>query len=527
MGLNTISELPDSAAATGTELVEVSQLSATVDITAITISALAADNSYNDSGAGFIAAGFAVGNRVNVAGFTGNVANNILKGTITALTTAKMTIGGADGNVIVDDAAGESVTITKWESRRMTSQEIADLAGSGLPAGGADGDVLTKQSAGDFDADWEAPTGGGGGGGGTPMPFPQVADFTNTNFHAASSTTNRSAGVQLTGAAAQSGFAFAYQAAPATPWTAYMCMDAHFSMAQYPEVALICRNSANSKAIMAGIASREVGPASYGHSCMIERFTNLTTYTSAISNYPTISLPRWWKLHNDGTTLSWFNSFDGRNWMPAATEALSGFIGAVDQIGFGIQSVPNGGVGMISYFGFTDPAPYLGAVSHGTAQGTTFPGTPTAGDRFYRTDRNLEYYWNATVGQWLSTTLYRLEFPFNNVNTTAIINTGSFFAGMPFGNDHAIFVEKFFVLSNMSTGSTASNYFVSQLNLNPSHSNAGQLSNQGTTQNADILLEMAINEIVPSTNTSFSVDTYETGTASAIIVPAISYRLVG
>jgi len=79
--------------------------------TATTISAVASDNSFNDSGNGFVTAGFEVGDVVAVSGFTGNVANNIASGVITALTAGKMTIGGTDGNVIVDDAAGESVTI--------------------------------------------------------------------------------------------------------------------------------------------------------------------------------------------------------------------------------------------------------------------------------------------------------------------------------------------------------------------------------------------------------------------------------
>jgi hypothetical protein len=82
-----------------------------VTITAATISAAAADNSFNDSGSGFVSAGFAVGMAVTVSGFTGNTANN---GTFIVTTAAagKLTIGGADGDVIVDDAAGESVTIT-------------------------------------------------------------------------------------------------------------------------------------------------------------------------------------------------------------------------------------------------------------------------------------------------------------------------------------------------------------------------------------------------------------------------------
>jgi hypothetical protein len=111
----------------GTHLVPLSRPSASITITAATISALASDNSYNDSGNGFVAAGFAVRQRVRVTGFTGNVANNIAVGVITALTAGKMTIGGTDGDVIVDDAAGESVTITAWESVRATVQALLDL----------------------------------------------------------------------------------------------------------------------------------------------------------------------------------------------------------------------------------------------------------------------------------------------------------------------------------------------------------------------------------------------------------------
>lgn len=134
MAARAITDFSAAATLLGGELVEVSQLSTTVDISAATISALAVDNSYNDSGAGFVAAGFAVEDRVNVAGFTGNVANNILVGVITALTTTKMTIGGTDGDVIVDDAAGETVTITKWVTRRATLDDVVALA-AGSPGG--------------------------------------------------------------------------------------------------------------------------------------------------------------------------------------------------------------------------------------------------------------------------------------------------------------------------------------------------------------------------------------------------------
>jgi hypothetical protein len=125
-----------ASALAGTELVEVSQLNSAVSYTAVTISAAAADNSYNDSAAQFVVEGFAVGMRVNVIGFTGNVVNNIKIGIVTALTAGKMTIGGTDGDVIVDDAAGESVTIAQWVSRSATLDDIADFAAVAGAVGG-------------------------------------------------------------------------------------------------------------------------------------------------------------------------------------------------------------------------------------------------------------------------------------------------------------------------------------------------------------------------------------------------------
>lgn len=130
MASKKISQLT-SATVAGADLVELSKLSASVTLTGTNISALASDNSYNHAGSGFVSAGFAAGDQVRVQGFTGNVVNNIFSARVTTLTAGKMTIGDTDGNVIVDDAAGESVTITKWESVRTTAQAIADLAGGG------------------------------------------------------------------------------------------------------------------------------------------------------------------------------------------------------------------------------------------------------------------------------------------------------------------------------------------------------------------------------------------------------------
>lgn len=127
MGSAAITDMEDVGTLDGEELVELSRQSPTVRITATTISADGDDQSFNDSANGFVAAGFAVGHRIGVLGFTGDAGNNLFVGIVTALTTAKMTIGGDDGAAIVDDAAGESVTIFKWETRRGSMSAVATL----------------------------------------------------------------------------------------------------------------------------------------------------------------------------------------------------------------------------------------------------------------------------------------------------------------------------------------------------------------------------------------------------------------
>lgn len=81
-------------------------------ISASTISAANADNSFNDSGSGFVAAGFAVGDLITVSGFTGDVSNNQSDLRIESVTASKIIVSG--GTALVDDAEGETVTIATY-----------------------------------------------------------------------------------------------------------------------------------------------------------------------------------------------------------------------------------------------------------------------------------------------------------------------------------------------------------------------------------------------------------------------------
>lgn len=157
-----ITDLAAATALSGVEMVEISQLSDSVTITAATISAAASDNSFNDSAAGFVTAGFAVGDRVMVEGFS-TEANNLFVGTLTDVAAGKLTFAGTDGDVIIDESAGANVTVSKWTTKRAPTQDIADLGGGGGSATYPDfashaGDVLRVNDTED-DVEWTDPTG--------------------------------------------------------------------------------------------------------------------------------------------------------------------------------------------------------------------------------------------------------------------------------------------------------------------------------------------------------------------------------
>lgn len=104
----------------------VSQLS-TITYTATTISAAASDNSLNDSALNFLSEGFTEGQSIQISGFTGATGNNYESATILSVTAGKIVL--KDDRTIADDAAGESVTITAWRTRRAQIADIIALIG--------------------------------------------------------------------------------------------------------------------------------------------------------------------------------------------------------------------------------------------------------------------------------------------------------------------------------------------------------------------------------------------------------------
>jgi hypothetical protein len=300
-----ISKLSDAGALTGEEVAIISQLSTSIKITATTISALASDNSFNDSANGFVAAGFAVDDYVHVSGFTGSGANNIFSAKITALTAGKMTIGGTDGNVIVDDAAGESVTISKWVSRR---KDVADFGG------------------------------GGGSSSERTRSVPVVADFTLQNAGTAS-ITNVTSGIKLSSPSAASNFRFVRHnaALPATPWTVIARiapMQPRTDTTQF-QCCLAVRNSNGRMLMMHDRGGKDT--------LVVDNWPNYTA-----PNAPSFQLGAtrwfnmpWQRMTFDGTTFAFGCSPDGHDdtfydfYTQTAATYLTAVGGSVAEVGWG------------------------------------------------------------------------------------------------------------------------------------------------------------------------------------------------
>lgn len=124
MANKRITELTASTTVPAGSQLLLARLSPTVKKTATTISFAASDKSINDSGNGLVTAGFAAGDQVKVTG-AANGANNVFSATATVVGPGKMVTNAA----FVNEAAGASVTVTKWESVRVDRASLlAELA---------------------------------------------------------------------------------------------------------------------------------------------------------------------------------------------------------------------------------------------------------------------------------------------------------------------------------------------------------------------------------------------------------------
>jgi hypothetical protein len=162
----------------------------------------------------------------------------------------------------------------------------------------------------------------------------------------------------------------------------------------------------------------------------------------------------------------------------------------------------------------------------GVSSGTSFPGSPSTDDQFYRTDRNIHYFYDGT--RWLSVQQFAVPL----IGGALLPHTAStaYWLGNPWGGTYDIYVEQGTV-TYLSTTTTAANYFVCQFaatNAANSDTNLGSsVSGQGDTQNNWVKKTVTINTVVASSFPLLRMTATETGTSSTYLLPSFIYRLVG
>lgn len=160
--------------------------------------------------------------------------------------------------------------------------------------------------------------------------------------------------------------------------------------------------------------------------------------------------------------------------------------------------------------------------------GTSFPGSPASGDRYWRSDRKLEYVYDGT--QWLSTHVYEA----NHHVTTAGITTSETPILLPlYGGGSAIYLEDFRWIYRVNTTHSGTQYWAVELHSfdasGPTDTTIATLTSDKATANTYINpASTAIGSVVTAGFEMLYLNVVKTSTPGALLYSAsVRYRIVG
>jgi hypothetical protein len=159
---------------------------------------------------------------------------------------------------------------------------------------------------------------------------------------------------------------------------------------------------------------------------------------------------------------------------------------------------------------------------HVSREGTAFPSSPRDRERFYRTDRDIEYFYDLPNTQWLSTQVHTIFIGRVDGLAPQTATSNSQGAPNPWSGLYDIYVLETAV-SVISIG--AGNWTVAVTSLG---TGGATLSSFVVSAAGDALTRTAVNAAVPSTIHRFGLPlTENSGTMSLYVQPVILCRLIG
>jgi hypothetical protein len=175
----------------------------------------------------------------------------------------------------------------------------------------------------------------------------------------------------------------------------------------------------------------------------------------------------------------------------------------------------------------TDNEAHAALDYHASSYGSSFPAQPAYGNNkpFYRTDRNLEYFYDGT--RWLSTTLYRE--PLAMQDALIPTATAATITRLPmWGTDHALWAVSLYTYTIVSGTNGASDYWTMSLYAEPGGTFGFSLNTSAHTPNTHQRTSGAIGSVIASTEYAIILILAKTGAPGSLyLTAALSYRLIG
>jgi hypothetical protein len=163
----------------------------------------------------------------------------------------------------------------------------------------------------------------------------------------------------------------------------------------------------------------------------------------------------------------------------------------------------------------------------GIDSGTSFPGSPSTNDLFFRTDRGLIYYYDGT--RWLTVTLYTQTIESQRVVTP--LSSGNFFETAVWTEDYDQYIVDFRATVYVLTTNTGSAYWT--LNLNSLDGGAAatllvSVNTSAISANAWTRLKGTVNALLGTGKDGIEAEFTTTGSPGTLYVSSmVTYRLVG
>jgi len=159
--------------------------------------------------------------------------------------------------------------------------------------------------------------------------------------------------------------------------------------------------------------------------------------------------------------------------------------------------------------------------------GTVFPSGPADGQRYTRTDRNIDYFWSASVGQWLTVQHYQDDISLQD-NLAAQTTNFTAAYGVLEGGQYNVYVERVIISTTVATTNNGSNYWTVTVNRRPSATALGSFNTSADTANTNTDHSFNVNALTGTTDRYYSIDCVKTGTPGGLyVLTKIRYRLVG